>query len=436
MITDRLDICYARDKKNYRALATGLRELDARLLDGEETLVLDAKTLEFGDGFAVETNAGILGCLSAPAGAGRFLELIQGASEMVVGSGPITVAALEDVIRLKRASGRPSDLVELEILAALREEIEYARRPSIGGRLLGRQLSTFSSDERGKGSAPTTRLGEHEVKFDKVGEWSELKIKIVAEYAQPFSTILKAQKGFTRVYIDAFSGPGRHISKKSGEFVPGSPLAVLAVSPPFDEYHFIDLDQGKLDELRRLVGPRSDVKLYQGDCNDVLLSEVFPTIRYEDYRRGLCLLDPYGLNLKWEVMQSAGRSQTIDMILNFPVADMNRNALWRDPTKVSADAKKRMTAFWGDDSWSRVAYTTKRGLFEEFPEKEDNETIARAFRKRLKEVAGFAFVSQPLPMRNSKGATVYYLFGASQKEVGVKIIDSVFKKHAQGRKAR
>jgi three-Cys-motif partner protein len=256
----------------------------------------------------------------------------------------------------------------------------------------------------------------------------------VAEYAKAYTTILRAQKGFTRVYIDAFSGPGRHISKKSGEFIPGSPLEVLAVSPAFDEYHFIDLDRGKLDELRRQVGARPDVTLYQGDCNDVLLKEVVPTVRYEDYRRGLCLLDPYGLNLKWEVIASAGQSRTIDMILNFPVADMNRNALWRDPTKVSADAKKRMTAFWGDDSWSKVAYSTKRGLFEEFPEKEDNETIARAFRKRLKEVAGFAFVSQPLPMRNSKGATIYYLFGASQKEVGVKIIDSVFKKHDRSRR--
>jgi len=103
----------------------------------------------------------------------------------------------------------------------------------------------------------------------------------VAEHAKAYTTILRAQKGFTRIYIDAFSGPGRHISKKSGEFIPGSPLAVLAVSPRFDEYHFIDLHQGKLDELGRQVGSRPDVRLYQGDCNDVLLREVLPTVRYE-----------------------------------------------------------------------------------------------------------------------------------------------------------
>lgn len=170
-------------------------------------------------------------------------------------------------------------------------------------------------------------------------------------------------------------------------------------------------------------------KLYRGDCNKILLNEIFPLVRYADYRRGLCLLDPYGLHLNWDVIAGAGESKTIDMILNFPVADMNRNALWRDPSGVSTDAKARMTAFWGDDSWTRLAYTTRQGLFEEYPEKKDNETIAEAFRKRLKEVAGFRAVSHPLPMRNSKGATIYYLFGASQRDVAVKIIDSVFKKH-------
>jgi hypothetical protein len=38
------------------------------------------------------------------------------------------VAGLQDLIRLKRSAGRPKDLVEVEILAALREAIERNRR--------------------------------------------------------------------------------------------------------------------------------------------------------------------------------------------------------------------------------------------------------------------------------------------------------------------
>ena len=47
---------------------------------------------------------------------------------MVVDSVQVLVAGLQDLIRLKRSAGRPKDLVEVEILAALREEIERNRR--------------------------------------------------------------------------------------------------------------------------------------------------------------------------------------------------------------------------------------------------------------------------------------------------------------------
>jgi hypothetical protein len=36
----------------------------------------------------------------------------------------VLVAAIDDLIRMKRAAGRPKDRVELEILGALREEID------------------------------------------------------------------------------------------------------------------------------------------------------------------------------------------------------------------------------------------------------------------------------------------------------------------------
>jgi hypothetical protein len=58
-----------------------------------------------------------------------------------------------------------------------------------------------------------------------------------------------------------------------------------------------------------------------------------------------------------------------------------------------------------------------------------NAQIVAAFRKRLKEAAGFRFVPQPLPMRNSMNAVVYYLFLASPKAVAEKIITSIFDKY-------
>jgi len=274
--------------------------------------------------------------------------------------------------------------------------------------------------------------GRTELKFDKIGYWSEVKLDIIKDYALAYSTILAAQKKpkLYHIYIDAFAGAGVHISRSTGEFVQGSPVNAILVRPPFKEYHLIDLDQKKVALLKEIVAGHPDVHVHEGDGNDILLKDVFPKVLYKDYRRGLCLLDPYGLDLKWEVVKTAGQMKSIDMFLNFPVADMNRNVLWRNPEGVDTADIDRMNAFWGDDSWREIAYTTERSLFG-FQEKVDNETVAEGFRERLLNVAGFKHVTEPLPMRNSKGVIVYYLFFASQKPVAMDIVEDVFNKYRE-----
>jgi hypothetical protein len=129
-VTDDLDICYARDDKNLEALAGALRELHARLRGAPPDLpfILDGKTLKAGDHFTFMTKFGSVACLGSPKGSAGFPDLMRGAKEMLIGPLRVSVAALEDVIQMKRAAGRPKDLVEVEVLAALREEIERKRR--------------------------------------------------------------------------------------------------------------------------------------------------------------------------------------------------------------------------------------------------------------------------------------------------------------------
>lgn len=125
-------------------------------------------------------------------------------------------------------------------------------------------------------------------KHDEIGYWSEVKLDIVRKYASAYSTIMSTQRSIkNHIYIDAFAGAGLHVSKRTGEFVAGSPLNALAVNPRFKEVHLIDLHGGKAKELRRLVGSQKGVFIYEGDSNDVLLHQVFPRCRYEDYNRAL-----------------------------------------------------------------------------------------------------------------------------------------------------
>src|SRR5208282_5563636 len=189
-------------------------------------------------------------------------------------------------------------------------------------------------------------------------------------------------------------------------------------------FHFIDLNPAKTDHLQQLCEGRSNVEIHTGDANQHLKG-LLPTIQYTDYKRALCLLDPYGLHLDWEVMQIAGQLGTIDMFLNFPIMDMNRNALLWKPESAEPDDVARMTRFWGDDSWRQVAWADNKqaDMFRETDqEKQPNKVIAEAFRERLKKVAGFVHVPEPLPMTNKKNAVLYYLFFAAKNPAAGSII--------------
>lgn len=275
-----------------------------------------------------------------------------------------------------------------------------------------------------------SREGETSMKprYDEIGVWSELKLDIVRDYAVEYSKILAKQR-LKHIYIDAFAGPGVHLSRHTGEWVLGSPLNALAIQPPFKEFHFIDADGTRAAQLKELAGNRPDVFTYEGDCNNILPSRVFPRAEYSKYGRALCLLDPYNLDLSWEVVAMAGAMKTIDIFLNFMIMDMNMNVLLRTPEKVPRRQLARMNRFWGDESWRDVVYETSRNLFGWEEKVATNEVLVDAYGKRLREVAGFQYVPEPMPMRNSIGRTIYYLFFASGKAVAKKIVEAIFNKY-------
>lgn len=269
--------------------------------------------------------------------------------------------------------------------------------------------------------------------FDQIGNWSEIKLEIVRDYASAYSKIMAAQKYIKRyLYIDAFAGWGVHVSKTTGDFVAGSPTNALNVEPPFSEYHFIDLNNKRVENLQQISSERDNVTVYQGDCNPILLEQIYDRCRYDDFSRALCLLDPYGLNVDWNVIQTAGQMKSVEIFFNFMIMDANMNVFRKNPDNVDKSQIARMNFAWGDESWKSAAYTPQKDLFGEYEEKNPNEQVIAALRKRLKEVAGFDYVPEPLPMKNSSGAVVYYLFFASPNRTGGKIVTEIFNKYRSG----
>lgn len=266
--------------------------------------------------------------------------------------------------------------------------------------------------------------------LDVIGPWSEIKLEIFRDYSDAYSTILSKQSAIKRyIYIDGYAGAGEHVSKTTGQVVPGSPLIALDSAQGFDEFHFVDLNPLRSARLEELAKGRTNVFVHHGDCNELLLKEVFPRCRFEDYARGLCVLDPYRLNVDWRILETAGRMKSVEIFYNFMIMDANMNVFLWNPDKVSDSQKARMNAVWGDESWRDAAYKKVKTLFGEEDEKTNNDRVAKAFQKRLREVARFKYVPDPIEMRNSTGATVYYLYFASNNSTGNRIASHIFNRH-------
>jgi three-Cys-motif partner protein len=273
------------------------------------------------------------------------------------------------------------------------------------------------------------------MKLDQIGFWSEIKLEIIKKYAGAYTSIMSKQdwcKGY--VYIDAFAGAGKHISRKTGELVLGSPLNALEVTPPFTEYYFIDLDEERAEVFNKLAKENPNIHSYPGDCNEILIKKIFPKLGWDTYKRALCILDPYGLHLKWQTIRKAADLRTVDIFINFPIMDMNRNVLFADISKAELEDIKRMNDFWGDESWKNLLYKEQKTLFGETQHIriESYHTLAKDFGKRLKKI-GFKSVAEPILMTNIKNGPLYYLYFASQKDVANNIIKDIFRKYTKGK---
>ena len=260
-------------------------------------------------------------------------------------------------------------------------------------------------------------LNTDSLELDSIGSWSVRKNDMVTYYAEVYSRITaSANATFTRCYIDGFANRGLSRVRDSNEVVRGSTLRLLDLAVPFDRYIFVERDPERADDLRRNVGSRPNVEVITGDANVELPASVFPRIAYDRYERALCFLDPYNMSgLRWETIAAAGANQAIEAVIHFPTMDAHRTVLMSDQSKIRAAMAKKMTAYWGDDSWLEGAYTTEGmlPLVGLNPKKRSADDIINAFRKRLMEGAGFQFVSRGLPARNSVGNIVYHLLFAS-----------------------
>jgi hypothetical protein len=122
--TQDLDVVYSRTAENLDRLVAALREFKPYLRGAPPGLpfIWDRTTLARGLNFTLETSLGLIDLLGEIPGGGTYHDLVGSCIELPLFAGTAKCLSLDQLIRAKRAAGRPKDLEALAELEALREE--------------------------------------------------------------------------------------------------------------------------------------------------------------------------------------------------------------------------------------------------------------------------------------------------------------------------
>jgi hypothetical protein len=123
-LTQDLDIVYDRTQSNLERLVAALAPYKPYLRGAPPGLpfLWDRQTLARGLNFTLRTSLGDIDLLGEISGGGGYQDLLPGAVELNLFGSTCSWLSLSQLIRAKRAAGRPKDFEALAELEAIQEE--------------------------------------------------------------------------------------------------------------------------------------------------------------------------------------------------------------------------------------------------------------------------------------------------------------------------
>ena len=289
------------------------------------------------------------------------------------------------------------------------------------------------------------------------GSWTITKLDILKSYLAAYTKIFTSNKNaqfFDTFYVDAFAGSGYiktpneavveepHLFEELAEeepqqFLKGSVICALETDPPFKNYLFIERSNRWCEELetlkQRFPNRAASIQIRNGDAKKNLLSWV--QTQNWNKTRAVVFLDPYGMQVDWEIIRALGRTQGVDLWLLFPLGVGVMRLLTRESPPPPAWSAA-LTRIFGSEDWKTEFYksSSQTEMFEKFQPAQtreiDHTIVTRYITARLSQVF-HAVHKEPLILKNSRNNPLYILCFAAGNPKGaptaMKIADYLIK---------
>jgi len=242
------------------------------------------------------------------------------------------------------------------------------------------------------------------------------KHEILRRYVQAWAPILSQANFPHLVFVDGFAGPGRYSKGEEGspviavKAVTGQPRPIRAKV----DFHFIELDEKRAHHLT------SEIDLLKLPANISAkihgkrpFQDVFPEV-WNSYapRPGrsrpptFVFIDPFGFKIPFSYVAKVLRAQSCEVLITFMFEEINRFL-------SQGQQPDNFDDLFGCADW-------RRGFEIKVP-RERVKFLHDLYQRQLTQAAGANFV-RSFAMRNERNTMDYFLFFATNNELGLKKI--------------
>ncbi|MBC8527170.1 MAG: three-Cys-motif partner protein TcmP [Candidatus Cloacimonetes bacterium] len=285
------------------------------------------------------------------------------------------------------------------------------------------------------------------------GEWTEQKLKAFIKYVKAYLTILKKQKWQT-IYFDGFAGYGNKTKEKSLDkynlltlfdleeevenidVYEGSVQRILSLKEPhtFDYYYFIDSNEKYIKNLEETKSEivhisQNRIIIRKDDCNNQII-KLADALKRKKYA-ALIFLDPFGMQVKWKVLENL-RNTRSDLWILLPSGVAINRLLDKDK---KLKHKEKLMELFGlpiqeieKEFYQEIESETIFGKeVKEEKIKNPINHIANLYIQQLRTIWKFV-LEKPLILYNTKNCPIFHFIFASNNKVGLRIASDIIVK--------